>query len=51
MIMMMTECFVWLIDNSVSIICDALHNLVPFVQLKKLEKQSWRTVTFSKVAG
>ena len=28
-----------------------LHDLVPFVQLKKREKHSWRSVAFSKVAG
>ena len=28
-----------------------LHDLVPFVQFKKREKHSWRSVTFSKVAG
>ena len=27
-----------------------LHELVPFVQFKKHEKHSWRSVTFSKVA-
>ena len=32
-------------------ICDALRNLVPFVQFKKREKHPWRSVTFSKVAG
>ena len=31
--------------------CAALHNLVPFVQFKKREKQPWRSVTFSKAAG
>ena len=30
-------------------ICDALRDLVSFVQFKKREKQSWRSVTFSKV--
>ena len=33
------------------IICDALRDLVPFVQFKKREKHPWRSVTFSKVAG
>ena len=28
---------------------DALRNLVTFVQLKKREKHSWKSVTFSKV--
>ena len=32
-------------------ICDALRNLLPFVQFKKREKHPWRSVTFSKVAG
>ena len=32
-------------------ICDALHDLVPFVQFKKREKHPFRTVNFSKVAG
>ena len=32
-------------------ICDALRDLVPFLQLKKREKHPWRSVTFSKVAG
>ena len=32
-------------------ICDALRNLVPFVQFKKRGKHPWRSVTFSKLAG
>ena len=32
-------------------ICDALRDLVPFIQIKKREKHPWRGVTFSKVAG
>ena len=32
-------------------ICDALRDLVPFVQFKKREKQPWKSVTFSEVAG
>ena len=32
-------------------IFDALWDLVPFAQFKKREKHSWRSVTFSKVAG
>ena len=32
-------------------ICDALRDLVPSVQLKKCEKHSWGSVTFSSVAG
>ena len=31
-------------------ICDALCDLVPFVQFKKREKDPWRSVNFSKVA-
>ena len=33
------------------LICDALRDLVPFVQFKKREKHLWRSVNFSKVAG
>ena len=32
-------------------ICDALRDLVPFVQFKKREKHAWRSVNFNKVAG
>ena len=32
------------------IICDALHDLVAFMQFKKREKYPWRSVTFSKVS-
>ena len=32
-------------------ICNALHNLVLFVQIKKREKYPWRGVIFGKVAG
>ena len=32
-------------------ICDALRDLVPYVQFKKREKHSWRSVTFSKVTA
>ena len=32
-------------------ICDALRDLVPFVQYQKREKHPWRKVNFSKVAG
>ena len=31
--------------------CDALRDLVPFVQSKKREKHPWRSATLSKVAG
>ena len=34
-----------------TLICDALRDLVPFVQFKKREKHTRRSVTFSKVAG
>ena len=34
-----------------SLICDALHDLVPSVQFLKSEKHPWRNVTFRKVAG
>ena len=37
----------WLVEK-IKQICDALRDLVPFVQLKKTEKHR---VTFSKVAG
>ena len=37
--------------GALSNICDALHNLVPFVQFKKREKHPWRSFTFSKIAG
>ena len=33
------------------LICDVLHDLVPFEQFKNREKHPWRSVTFSKVAG
>ena len=31
-------------------LCDALRDLVPIVQFKKLEKHPWGSVNFSKVA-
>ena len=31
--------------------CDALLDLVPFVQFQKCEKHPWRSVTFRKAAG
>ena len=37
--------------KAIIMLCDALFNLVPFVQPKKREKYSWRSVTFSKAAG
>ena len=30
-------------------ICDALRDLVPFLQFKKREKQPWRSVNFTKI--
>ena len=32
-------------------ICDAFHDLVPFIQFKKREKHPWRNVIFSRVKG
>ena len=32
-------------------ICDALRDLVTFIQFKQLEKHPWWSVTFSKAAG
>ena len=32
-------------------ICDALRNLISFVQFKKHKKHSWRNVTLRNVAG
>ena len=32
-------------------VCDALHDLVQFVQFNKREKHPWRSLTFSKVVG
>ena len=40
-----------MLQVSADLICDALHDLVPFAQFKKREKQPWRSVTFSKLAG
>ena len=31
--------------------CDALHDLVPFVQFKKRKKRPRKRVTFGKIAG
>ena len=33
------------------LICDALRDLVTFVQFKNREKHPWRSVKFSKVSG
>ena len=35
---------------SMSLMCGALRDLVPFVQFKKCAKHPWRSVTFGKVA-
>ena len=32
-------------------LCNALRDLVPFVQFKKRGKDTWKSATFSKVAG
>ena len=32
-------------------LCDALRDLVQFLQFKKRKKHQWRGVTFNKVAG
>ena len=40
-----------LINTCLTNICDVLCDLVPFVQFKKREKHSWRSVTFRKVVG
>ena len=32
-------------EMGVFVVCDALRDLVPFVQFKKREKHSWRSVT------
>ena len=37
--------------NMALYICDALSDLVPFIQFKKREKHPWRSATFIKVAG
>ena len=37
--------------NLAKINCVVLRDLLLFAQFKKSEKQSWRSVTFSKVAG
>ena len=39
------------IDEKSLNICDALRDLVAFVQFKKREQHPWRSVNFSKVAG
>ena len=39
------------LNGSRSIVCDALRDLVVFVQFKKRKKHPWRSTNFSKVAG
>ena len=39
-----------MIESMRARIKDALHDSVPFVQLKKRKKQPWRSATFNKVA-
>ena len=41
----------YIINDLLLHICDALRDLVPFVQSKKLEKPPWRSVNFKRVAG
>ena len=38
-------------SNLVKCKCDALQNLVPFIQFNKRETHPWRSVTFAKVTG
>ena len=38
-------------ESTISLDSDVLHDLVPFVQFKKREKDPWRSASFSKVAG
>ena len=42
------NCFLKILE---SVICDALRDLVPFVQFEKAEEEPWKSVTFRKVAG
>ena len=55
-------CWIWTIKCLLSVILmentgkhwnksDALHDFVPFMQFRKLQKHPWMGVTFSKVAG
>ena len=39
------------LTTNIPLICDALRDLVLFVQFKKREKHPWSSVNFSKVAG
>ena len=38
-------------QRTLSNICDALRDLVPFLQFKEREKNPWSSDTFSKAAG
>ena len=50
-ILKVKELFDYILSIKEVIICDNLHDLVPFVQFKKREKRPWKSVTFSKAAG
>ena len=50
-ILKVKELFDHILSIKEVIICDNLHDLVPFVQFKKREKRPWKSVTFSKAAG
>ena len=45
------RCLKWSEISLRKSICDILHGIVLFVQLKRREKHPWRSVTLSKVAG
>ena len=52
MIIELTHLFVYSFPiQHLKVKCGALRDLVLFVQFKKREKQPWRSVNFSKVAG
>ena len=38
-------------DIDAKSVSDTLHDLVPFIQVKKCEKHTWRSVNISKVVG
>ena len=42
---------VWSVYSCFQTICDALHDLFPYIQFNKRKKYPWRSVTFSKIAG
>ena len=44
-------CSILKMSENLPHICDALHDFVLFVQFRKRDKDPWRNVTFSKVAG